>query len=214
MDLQQPPQPVTDFPPQNKQSYTSVIFVTAIITFVITSILVGGGTYWWLKNSSDAAVKEKAPSQAELLPSPQTESNAADPHSLSGKGITIELADKRRIPAGDPSIGALSRTDKDIVLLDFLLTAGPECEKGCSTRYIEGYNRDYHLATITGEVGEIGRAKNAALITDPDQFVVMFTGQKMKRQAYFYVNLDAHSFIFRYIGSAFTPTQPSYSFDL
>lgn len=212
------PQPPTIPPVSNKQYDRSAIFITALITFLITSIVIGSGTYA-LFSKPDAP--KEAPTitpQTSPLTSPSSiplnENAGADPHSLSGKGITITLADKRRIPAGDTLAGYDSRANKDIILLDLFLTAGPECEKGCSTRYIGASSRDYHLTTPSGETTEIGSNANAAFITDPDQFVVMFTGQRAKRQTYFYVSPTEHDFIFRYIGSAFTPSQETFPFSL
>lgn len=213
----QTPQPAPAAPAVS--SKTTAIILTAAITFIATALIVGIVSYSLGRKSLGANSQTEVPltktSPTEISPitadTPKQAMATAAP--IPDGAITLTLSEKKRIPSAEAA-GLYGTEGKDIVLLTFDLLAGADCDKGCSTKYVQGFQQDYSLATVAGAIKTIGRETHIPIITSQDEVVTLFPGQTMKRQAYFFVNPEDHDFVFRYIGSAFTPSEPMYAFSL
>lgn len=94
-------------------------------------------------------------------------------------------------------------TYKDVLILDLLFTAGPECNDGC---YISTLINDYKLTTAEGLLEELGEYSTKFysapfLHRKYSGNQPLVSGEKGEHQAYFFINSDDNDFIFTYLGA-------------
>lgn len=165
----------------------------AVITIVVLGIIIvlaGAGLYYYLNPSSEpghlvATVSDKI---KDIVDGDGQERLVAN----GTRDIDLTVIDSERKPYR-------YYPDKDLVVVNILLTAGPWCLEGCSTLSKLSIARDYKLISLDGVVQNLDVSS-----TGKTSFVVtLYPGEKVKRQVHFIVDADEVDFVFKYEGGVY-----------